>query len=37
VTGGPERVVQLWLDRAGRLLKIEVPSRRLTAERAPAS
>ena len=37
VTGGPERVVQLWLDRAGRLLKVEVPSRRLTAERAPAS
>ena len=36
-TAGPERVVQLWLDRAGRLLKIEVPSRRLTAERAPAS
>ena len=37
VTAGPERVVQLWLDRAGRLLKVEVPSRRLTAERAPAS
>ena len=37
VTGGPQREVQLWLDRAGRLLKVEVPSRRLTAERAPAS
>jgi len=37
VTGGPQREVQLWLDRAGRLLKVAVPSRRLTAERVPAS
>src|SRR5213076_1323599 len=34
---GGHREVQLWLDRAGRLLKVAVPSRRLTAERVPAS
>jgi len=37
VSGGPNQLVHLWLDRAGRLLKVAVPSRRLTAERAPAS
>jgi hypothetical protein len=37
VTGGPNQLVHLWLDRAGRLLKVAVPSRGLTAERAPAS
>jgi len=37
VTGGPNQLVHLWLDRAGRLLRVAVPSRRLTAERAPAS
>ena len=36
VTGGPNLVVHLWLDAAGRLMKVEIPSRRLSAERAPA-
>ncbi len=33
VTGGPNDVVHLWFDAAGRLMKVEIPSRRLTAER----
>lgn len=33
VTGGTNQVVHLWLDAAGRLMKVEIPSRRLTAER----
>ena len=33
VTGGPNVVVHLWLDATGRLMKVEIPSRRLTAER----
>jgi len=37
VTGGANQLVHLWLDGAGRLLKIEVPASRLTAERMPAS
>ena len=37
VRGGANQLVHLWLDRAGRLLKVEVPASRLTAERAPAS
>ena len=37
VTGGENRLVHLWLDADGRVAKIEVPSRRLIAERAPAS
>ena len=37
VTGGEGRLVHLWLDADGRLAKVEVPSRRLVAERAPAS
>ena len=37
VTGGENRVIHLWLDADGRLAKVEVPSRRLVAERAPAS
>ena len=37
VTGGENRLVHLWLGADGRLAKIEVPSRRLVAERAPAS
>ncbi len=37
VTGGANQLVHLWLDRAGRLLKIEVPASRLSAERTPAS
>jgi len=35
VAGGPNLVVHLWLDAAGRLMKVEIPSRRLSAERAP--
>jgi hypothetical protein len=35
VTGGPNLVVHLWLDATGRLMKVEIPSRRLSAERAP--
>ena len=34
ITGGVNRAVHVWLDRAGRLMKVEIPSRRLTAERA---
>ena len=34
-TGGPNQVVHLWLDAAGRLLKVEIPSRRLRVERLP--
>jgi len=30
-------VIHLWLAADGRLAKVEVPSRRLVAERAPAS
>lgn len=37
VTGGESRLVHLWLAADGRLAKVEVPSRRLVAERAPAS
>lgn len=36
VAGGANRLVHLWLDASGRLLKVEIPSRRLTAERLPA-
>jgi hypothetical protein len=35
VTGGPNQVVHLWLDAAGRLLKVEIPTRRVSAERVP--
>jgi len=34
VTGGPNVVVHLWLDADARLMKVEIPSRRLSAERA---
>jgi len=37
VTGGEAGLVHLWLAADGRLAKVEVPSRRLVAERAPAS
>ena len=37
VTGGENRLVHLWLGADGRLAKVEVPSRRLVAERVPAS
>jgi hypothetical protein len=33
VTGGASETVHLWLDPAGRLLKVEIPARRLSAER----
>ncbi len=36
LTGGPNLVVHLWLDTNGRLMKVEIPSRRLSAERTPA-
>lgn len=36
VTGGANQLVHLWLGADGRLVKVEIPSRRLTAERAPA-
>jgi hypothetical protein len=35
VSGGVNQLVHLWVDPAGRLVKVEIPSRRLTAERAP--
>ena len=35
ITGGANGVVHLWLDSAGRLMKVEIPSRRITAERVP--
>jgi len=34
ITGGPNQVVHLWLDPGARLMKVEIPSRRLSAERA---
>ncbi|HEV8264587.1 MAG TPA: hypothetical protein VGQ06_06525 [Gemmatimonadales bacterium] len=36
VSGGPNQRVHLWLDPGGRLMKVEIPSRGVTAERAPA-
>jgi len=36
VTGGANQLVHLWLGADGRLLKVQVPSRHLTAERARA-
>jgi hypothetical protein len=35
VTREGGEAVHLWLDTAGRLMKVEIPSRRLTAERPP--
>jgi hypothetical protein len=37
VAGEGQDTVHLWLDAAGRLLKVEIPSRRLTAERLAGS
>jgi hypothetical protein len=37
VTGGPNDVVHLWFDAGGRLMKVEIPSRRLSAERSAGS
>lgn len=36
LTGGQHELVHLWLDTAGRLLKVEIPSRALLVERLPA-
>jgi hypothetical protein len=33
--GGPNQLVHLWLDARARLMKVEIPSRRVTVERAP--
>jgi hypothetical protein len=33
IAGDGQETVHLWLDAAGRLMKVEIPSRRLTAER----
>jgi len=35
VLGGPNRQVDLWLDDGGRLIVVEIPSRRLHVERLP--
>ena len=35
VSGGADGAVHLWLTRDGRLLKVEIPARRVVAERAP--
>jgi hypothetical protein len=35
ITGGANQLVHLWLDTNARLMKVEIPSRRLMAERAP--
>ena len=35
LAGGPNGVVDVWLDASGRLMKIDIPSRRLTVERVP--
>lgn len=37
VAGGPNALVHLWFDTAGRLMKVEIPSRRLSAERTVGS
>ena len=37
VSGGENRLVHVWLGADGRLAKVEIPSRRLVVERAPAS
>lgn len=35
-SGGENRLVHVWVDADGRLAKVEIPSRRLIAERQPA-
>jgi len=37
VSGGENRLVHVWLGADGRLAKVEIPSRHLVVERAPAS
>ena len=36
ISGGPAGPVHLWLGSAGRLMKVELPDRKLTAERLPS-
>ncbi|HET7251085.1 MAG TPA: hypothetical protein VFI79_14630 [Gemmatimonadales bacterium] len=36
ITGSPQGPVHLWLGSGGRLMKVEVPDRNLTAERLPS-
>jgi hypothetical protein len=36
ITGGENRLVHLWLGADGRLAKVQIPSRRVLAERVPA-
>ncbi|HXJ32329.1 MAG TPA: hypothetical protein VNG35_16955 [Gemmatimonadales bacterium] len=36
VSGGPAGPVHLWLGNGGRLMKVELPDRKLTAERLPS-
>jgi hypothetical protein len=36
ITGGENRLVNVWLDPDGRLAKVEIPSRHLVAERTAA-
>jgi hypothetical protein len=35
VSGGPNQVVDVWLDENARLYKVEIPSRHIRAERLP--
>jgi hypothetical protein len=37
VSGGENRLVHVWLGSDGRIAKVEIPSRRVVVERAPAS
>ena len=37
LSGGADGAVHLWLTRDGRLLKVEIPARRVVAERAPGN
>jgi hypothetical protein len=36
ITGGPSGAVHLWLGTGGRLMKVEIPDRKLVAERLPS-
>jgi hypothetical protein len=36
ISGGPSGPVHLWLGNGGRLMKVELPDRKLTAERLPS-
>ena len=37
ISGGANAVVHVWLDSAGRVLRIDIPSRHIVVERLPAS